>query len=128
MKRTRYLQLLFLAAALNSAVAIQAPVGLVSRSGDLSVVLHWDKNSEVNLSGYRVYRSLNSGGPFVAQSPSLLTAPGFCDLNVINGQTYYYRVTALTTSAEESVPSATIAVVPHLFADDNEFLDYVQQT
>ena len=92
-------------------------------------MLHWDRNTEPNLSGYRVYRSLSSGGPFVAQSPSLVTSPGFCDLSVgvVNGQTNFYQVTALTTTAQESLPSATLAAVPHAFASDDEFLEYVQQ-
>jgi len=130
MKRTLILPILSLAGAFHTAVAVQAPTGLVSRAGDKSIVLHWDRNSEPNLSGYRVYRSASSAGPFVAQTPSLLTSPGFCDLSVgvVNGQTNFYQVTALTTTSLESLPSTTVAVVPHSFADDNEFLDYVQQT
>jgi hypothetical protein len=129
MKRTLIFQILFLAATFDTAVAIEPPTGLVIQSGDKSVVLHWNPNSEPNLSGYKVYRSPSSGGPFVAQNSSLLTAPGFCDLSVgvVNGQTNFYQVTALTTTSQESLPSTTLTAVPHLFADDNEFLDYVQQ-
>jgi hypothetical protein len=130
MKRIPVFQILFLAAILHAAIAIEAPTGLVSRTGDRSIVLHWDKNSEPNLSGYRVYRSLSNGGPFVAQSPSLVTSQGFCDLSagVVNGQTNFYRITALTTTAQESLPSITLAAAPRPFANDDEFLEYVQQT
>src|SRR5688572_24991195 len=130
MKRIPVFQILFLAATFRAAIAIEPPTGLVSRTGDRSIVLHWDRNSEPNLSGYRVYRSLSSAGPFVAQSPSLVTSPGFCNPSnsVVNGQTNFYRVTALTTSSEESLPSATLATVPRPFANDDEFLEYVQQT
>ena len=129
MKRPLIFQILFLAATFDPAFAIEPPTGLVILSGDKSVVLHWNPNSETNLSGYKVYRSLTSGGPFVAQNSSVLTAPGFCDLSVgvVNGQTNFYQVTALTTSSQESLPSTMLSAVPHLFADDNEFLDYVQQ-
>jgi len=130
MKRIPVFPILFLSAILHAAVAIEAPTGLVSRTGDRSIVLHWDRNNEPNLSSYRVYRSLSSDGPFVAQSPNPVTSPGFYDVsvNVVNGQTNYYRVTALTTTAEESLPSVTLAAVPRPFADDDEFLEYVQQT
>ena len=96
MKRTLVLQIL-LAAAVQTALAIQSPVGIVSRTGDQSVVLHWDRNSEANLSGYRVYRSSTGGGPFTLLNASLLSAPGYCDLsvNVVNAQTNFYRVTAV---------------------------------
>ena len=98
MKRILIFQILFLAATFQTAVAIEAPTGLVILSGDKSVILHWDRNTEANLSGYKVYRSSSSGGPFVAQNSSLLTVQGFCDLSVgvVNGKTNWYRVTALS--------------------------------
>jgi hypothetical protein len=128
MNRTLVFCLLVLVFAVQSLFAINPPTGLVSRSGSLSVVLHWDRNSDPDFGGYyRVYRSLNVGGPFVAQG-SPVTATGFCDLAVVNGQRYYYQVTALTTSSVESAPSVTIAVTPLAFADDEQFLEYVQET
>ena len=109
------------------AGGIAAPTGLVLQSGDKSVVLHWDRNSETNLAGYEVYRSLNSNGPFVVQNSNLLSSPGFCDFNVGNGQTYFYQVTALTTTSQASLPSSSLPTVPNTFASDGTFLDYVQQ-
>ena len=109
------------------ASGVAAPTGLVIQSGDKSVILHWDPNSESNLAGYNVYRSSSSGGPFVAQNTSALTSLGFCDLNVSNGQTYFYQVTALTSGSQESAPSAALSTIPNPFASDDAFLDYVQQ-
>ena len=131
MTRALILQILLLPAAFQLGFAIQAPSGLVSRAGDQTIVLHWDRNTEANLSGYRVYRSTTgAGGPFSLQNSSLLIAPGFCDLTskVINGQTNFYCVTAVDNSSQESVPGAVLGVLPHPFASDDEFLEYVQQT
>ena len=127
MKQILTAQILFLVAILHTAVAIQPPTGLVILSGDRSVVLHWDPNSEANLSGYRVYRSLTNGGPFVALNSTLLTTLGSCDLSVSNGLTYFYEITAVTTTSQESLPSTTLSTVPSPFASDDAFLDYVQQ-
>jgi hypothetical protein len=127
MNRTLVSCLLLLVSAAQSLFAINPPTGLVSRSGSLSVVLHWDRNTDADLASYRVYRALSSGGPFVAQGAAV-TAPGFCDLAVNNGQTYYYQVTALSNSSQESAPSVTIPVTPLPFASDDQFLEYVQQT
>lgn len=110
------------------ASAIQPPSGLVSRLGDQTVVLHWDKNIDADLAGYRVYRAAASTGPFSLQTPSLLTTPGYCDVVVVNGQTNFYQVTAVTTGAQESVPSVTLGLAPHPFASDDEFIEYLQQT
>jgi hypothetical protein len=131
MKRTLTFQILLLQAAFQIGLAIQPPSGLVSRTGDQSIVLHWDRNTEANLAGYRVYRSTTgAGGPFSLQNSTLLTAPGFCDLTskVINGQTNYYYATAVDTSSQESLLSATLGALPHSFASDDEFLEYVQET
>src|SRR5258706_5259297 len=128
MKRILVCQILLLAASFQPALAIQAPTGVVSRAGDRSIVLHWDRNTESNLSGYRVYRSTTtSSGPFTLVTPSLLTSAGFCDLTVkvINGQTNFYQVTAVATTSQESLPSATLAVLSPISATYDEILDYV---
>jgi hypothetical protein len=127
MKRTLLLQILALAVALHTALAINPPTGLVLSSGDRSVILHWNPNMETNLSGYKVYRSLTSGGTFVALNSTALTSLGYCDLAVSDGQTYFYQITALTTTSQESLPSTTLSAVPNPFASNDAFLDYIQQ-
>ncbi len=121
--------ILFLIAAPTLASAINPPANLVSRAGDQSIVLHWDRNSESNLAGYRIYRSLTNGPFTLLNSTGLLTGPAYCDLDnkVINGQTNAYQVTAVTTTSQESLPSAGVAAIPHVFTGDDEFLDYLQQ-
>src|ERR1035438_8675316 len=61
---------------------------------------------------------------------ALLATAGFCDVStkVINGQTNFYYATAVDSSSNESLPSVTVAALPHPFASTNEFLDYVQET
>src|SRR5216684_1356182 len=129
MRRILVLQTLFLWWWVYAATAVQAPTRLVSRTGDQSIVLHWDKNPEADVAGYRVYHSLTNGGPFVLLSSSLVTSPGYCDVSaaMINGQTNFYQVTAVTTSSQESSASAVLAAMAHTFADDNEFLEYLQE-
>jgi hypothetical protein len=129
MKPALIFQILFLTATFYTAVAIEAPTGLVVSSGDRSVILHWDPNSDTNLAGYNVYRSASGAGPFVVQNTNLLTTLGFCDLSVgvVDGQTNYYEVTAVTTTAQESLPSSVVSTVPNVFASNDAFLDYIQQ-
>jgi hypothetical protein len=127
MTRNLIFQALFLAASVGTAFAINPPAGLVIASGDRSVILHWDPNAETNVAGYNVYRSLSSLGPFTVQNSGLLTVLGFCDLNVTDGQTNFYQVTAVTTTAQESSRSVTVSTVPNPFPSDNAFLDYLQQ-
>jgi hypothetical protein len=127
MKLVLIVIILALAATVSRVAALNAPTGVVTRTGDQSIVLHWDQNTETNLTGYKVYRSLISGGPLVATNFVLANSAGFCDLTITNGQANYYYVTALTGS-QESLPSQTISATTHPFADDDEFLEYLQQT
>ena len=128
MKRTLIFQILFLAAAFDTAVAINPPTGLVISSGDRSVILHWDPNTDPNLAGYNVYRSTSSGGSFLLKNNTgVITTLGFCDLAANNGVSYYYHITAVTTTAQNSLPSATLSTIPNTFSNSNAFLDYLQQ-
>jgi hypothetical protein len=128
MKRTLIFQILILAASICPVAAINTPTNLVSRLGDLSIVLHWDQSTDPTLAGYDVYRSTNGAGPFTLQNTSLLPSAGFCDIHVVNGETNYYEVTAVDTSTNASSPSAVLAAVANPFTNTDQFLDYVQET
>jgi hypothetical protein len=126
MKRMSALTALILAIALDTALAVQAPTGLVISAGDRSVILHWEPNPETNISGYNVYRALTNSGTFTVQT-NLTTTRGYCDLFVNDGQAYFYYVTAVTTASQEGPPSAVVSAVPNPFASDDAFLDYLQE-
>ena len=123
----RTLPFLLFLATFHTLYAIQTPSGVVGQAGDASVILHWDPVIEPSLAGYRVYRSSSSGGPFTNQTPSVVTTAGYCDVAAVNGQTNFYEVTAVNTLSQESAPSSPVALSPHVFASDDEFLDYLQQ-
>jgi hypothetical protein len=105
-----------------------APAQVVTRSGDLSIVLHWDRNPEADLAGYHVYRGTLPLGPFTNVTTSPVASPSFADLTPINGTTYFYQVTAINSTQQESEPSLTVSAAASPFADNDAFLDYVQQT
>jgi hypothetical protein len=127
MKRTLALSALFLAATFNATAQIAAPTNIVVSAGDRSVILHWASDVSPNVLGYNVYRSSSGSGPFTVQNGSLLKSLGYCDLNVSDGQTYYYQVTAVNSTSQESPPSATVSALPNPFPSDDAFLDYLQE-
>src|SRR3569832_2322905 len=113
MRRILILELIFLALGLARTGAITTPSGLVSRSGDQSIVLLWDRPPDAAVAGYRIYRALTNGGPFsLLNSTGLVTTLGYCDLStgVMNGRTNYYQVTAVSSGAQESLPTPALAV------------------
>jgi PKD repeat protein len=90
--------------------APDAPTGLVATAGEGSVALDWNDSSEDDLAGYNVYRSAASGGTRTKLGSS--TSSSFSDLTVTNGTTYYYVVTAVDTSANESLASGEESATP----------------
>jgi fibronectin type 3 domain-containing protein len=87
-----------------SGTAIQ----LLSRSATLS----WNPSSSV-VSGYHVYSSLVSGGPYAKLTPVPTLTTNYSDTSVQSGRTYYYVVTAVSASSVESFYSnQATAVIP----------------
>jgi fibronectin type 3 domain-containing protein len=91
-----------------------APLDLVAEAGNATVTLTWEAPENDGgwpITGYKVYRGTS------ADSLSLLVALGnvttYVDEDVINGQMYYYRVSAVNgmgegpqTVSEEATPVA----------------------
>ena len=74
------------------------PAGLTAVPGTRSIELVWDRNTEKDLAGYRVYR----GGQLIATG---LTAPAYSDRDARQGVKYEYQVSALDNAGNESAKS-----------------------
>jgi hypothetical protein len=90
---------------------------IISLSGTGAAVLHsadlsWVASTSV-VTGYNVYRSTVTAGPFTKLTSSLISALTYTDTSVQAGQTYYYVVTAVNSSNVESVYSNEVsATIP----------------
>ena len=85
-----------------------APTGLTAANGDGEVTLTWIASTATDVSGYRVYRSLEAGaflGDLVVSGDQLVAGTTWNDAAADNGTTYFYQVTAVDTSGNESSPS-----------------------
>ncbi|MGD1041576.1 MAG: cellulase family glycosylhydrolase [Sedimentisphaerales bacterium] len=91
-----------------------APSGVSATAGDGTVSLDWNNNTEPDINGYNVYRSTISGGPYTRQNGVPLSSSDFNDANVTNGTIYYYIVTAVDTSLNESANSSQVSARPQL--------------
>ena len=93
-----------------------APTGLtVTDEADGSVSLAWNSVSDVD--GYNLYRSPLSGGGWQKVNSQLLSSPDFIDTGLENARTYYYVVTAVDGSGNESGYSNEASGQPHLTID-----------
>lgn len=112
----------------TNAIPPAAPANVVTRAGDRSVVLHWDRNVERDLAGYNIYRSSGATEALARLTPAPVPIQSFADLAVLNGETYFYSVRAVNRALQESPGSPPVSVTPRAFASDDDFLEYVQQT
>jgi len=82
----------------NSAPS--TPKGLYSITGDGAVYLYWYANDESDLEGYKIYRNTSPSGYF--ERIGTTRWPSFIDRDVVNGNTYYYVVSAYDRCGNES--------------------------
>jgi hypothetical protein len=82
------------------------PVGVTAVPGTRTIELVWNRNTEKDFAGYRIYRD----GMNIAEG---LTAPAFTDRDVQPRVRYRYEVSAVDTAGNESARSAAVdAVIP----------------
>ncbi len=85
------------------------PVGLsaTQQAAPAGLIVDWSDNTDTDLAGYNVYRSTAAGGTFtLLNTTGLLSASTFTDTTVNSGQTFFYQVTALDTTGNESIAAA----------------------
>ncbi|MDR3460231.1 MAG: family 16 glycosylhydrolase [Verrucomicrobiae bacterium] len=71
------------------------PAGLTAAAGNNQVALTW--NATAGAVSYNLKRSTVSGGPYtVVSPPGTVTGTNWIDATAINGQSYYYVVSAAT--------------------------------
>jgi hypothetical protein len=97
--------------AKNSPVTV-ALSGTGVSSSTHSVALSWTTSTS-SVAGYNVYVSPSSSGPYSLLNSSPVPNTSYVDTNVLAGDTYYFRITSVSSSYQESAPSAAVqAVIP----------------
>lgn len=97
------------------------PTGLLAVGGDSTVMLTWTAPSgPVVPTGYNVYRSATSGGPFAIDLSNVQITSAL-DNGLADGVTYYYVITALNHTVEsgQSAQAAGSTVFPSPSAPTN---------
>ena len=79
-------------------------------AGAHSVALSWT-GVVTGVTDYNAYASTVSGGPFVKLTSTPLISPSYTDNSVQSERTYYYVVTALNASAQESAHSSEVTAI-----------------
>ena len=80
-------------------------------AGDRVVYLYWS-SPKSQVKGYWVYRAF-PGGNYQRVNPAAVERPFYEDRYVVNGQFYWYMLTAIDPEGNESAPTKTIGVTPN---------------
>jgi len=89
------------------------PQNLQATATVSGVRLEWEAVTDIDVAGYVVYRSETSGGPYVQIGE--VPTPLFVDKSYVGGTEYFYVVTAIDFSSNESPYSNEASVIaPHI--------------
>ena len=95
-----------------------SPKGVYSVTGDQAIYIYWEKNDERDFYRYKIYWAPETDGiiPEPDGNFELITSipnpPRYTDTDVSNGKTYYYIITAVDFSGNESGNSTMIYDTP----------------
>jgi hypothetical protein len=82
------------------------PAGLTAAASPDSIELTWDRNTEPDFAGYRVYRSLD--GAAFEKIADLVEAPNYSDRRISGGKRYRYAISAVDQLGNESARSQPV--------------------
>ena len=99
-------------------IAPSIPTGITATPGSGRVLLKWDKNTESDIGLYKVYRSEQTG--FTPSSDNLIasfeldsTTIVWLDQNLVNGELYFYLISAVDKAGNESAYSSEVFSIPN---------------
>lgn len=84
----------------NDRIAPKPPKNVYSITGDKWIELYWSHNTEPDLSHYNIYRGYSYSGRYEYIGSTVRNY--YVDYSVKNGITYYYAITAVDYSGNES--------------------------
>ena len=104
------------AASTTPRAAPEAPTGLTATPGNSQITLGWSAPTSEGgsaITNYNIYRSTTSGGEAILDT--IGNVLGYTDSGLTNGQTYFYRVSAVNAAGESPLSNeatATPVTVP----------------
>ncbi|HLV86124.1 MAG TPA: fibronectin type III domain-containing protein [Candidatus Sulfotelmatobacter sp.] len=91
-------------------VSLQSYKLSIQSAANHVVDLSWKASSSSSIAGYNVYRSPDAAN-WKKLNPGLVASTLYDDSTVANGSTYYYTVTAVNVTGEESTATSALKVV-----------------
>ncbi|GAA4102880.1 MBG domain-containing protein [Mucilaginibacter panaciglaebae] len=88
--------------------APSTPTDLAATHTDQQIVLNWSTNNEADLQGYKIYQGTSVNPTTLLTTISAGTTT-YTNTGLMNGSTYYYRISAVDNTGNESTLSANVS-------------------
>lgn len=80
----------------------RVPTGLSSDAGWHAVYLTWNKNSELDILGYNIYRTKDTTLGYIKINSHPILGSSFVDSELVSKEYFYYKITAVDSDYHES--------------------------
>jgi hypothetical protein len=81
----------------------------VKLSDSNSIQLTWDTAAGVDFAGYKLYKAESANGIYIVVGSGVINNNSYADMEVLPGRKYYYRVTRLSGSGDETPKSEPVS-------------------
>jgi len=88
------------------------PDSLTAVGGYNANLLFWKPNTESDIAGYNIYRSDSLNGTYLKINTETNLLTKFFDSAVLNGSTYYYKITVVDIFGNESAQTPSKNITP----------------
>ena len=88
------------------------PTGVTATAGDGQVQVSWSAVTAGDLAGYDVYRATDSGGPWTKVAGGTTSNLSRTVTGLTNGTAYWFAVTSVDTTGNESARSTAASATP----------------
>jgi len=95
--------------SINPNVIPMAPTNFIAAPGFHSINLLWNKNPELDVVGYNIYRSDSLSGTFTKLNVPLISDTLYTDTSPASSIYYYYKVKAVDNQSNESNESSVVS-------------------
>lgn len=108
----------------DSALPVTPTDLRVNAAQDGAVGIEWRRNTELNLKGYNIYRSVNRADQF--KFLDFTPNSYFVDDSLEYDSTYYYRISAVDRQNRQSAPTSYVSATPkNIYAPLKPYLVYI---
>jgi len=95
----------------NVSISPVSPTNLIGTLSGTSSVLNWTQHTDADVTKYNIYRSDTSGSNYQLLTTVSRPTITYTDKTVLTGSTYYYVISAVSSTGIESPKSNQVSVV-----------------